>query len=240
MSQNDLYCKIQVHGTGAMYIEGHLIDGTRLSGWVRVVADLPPDVALLPGESGDVEGPAENQGMDPGTLIPESMVDEVFHAGVISGEWRYTQGCALCETGPNFEPAKDLPNKSGDCTDFVYTAVKGALGDFWPHGPNQIVRTKGFNNYGARALSSYGYRQIDSARVRIGDIVVRTKTDPNSCLCGHAGIFYGWAAGGYPIALANNGYPATPSHPNVDAVTGRFDFKKKAGYVTKFFRPELP
>ena len=159
----------------------------------------------------------------------------IFWAAYNSGEWTYTQRCAQCAGGPNSESAKNLPARLGDCTDYVYSAVKSVLGSAWVH---EILRTKAFNISSAATLAWYGSQQIDSASVRIGDVVVRTKT--SACLCGHAGIFFGWAAGGHPIGIANNGSPASPGHENANRPTGPFDFRVKSGYVTKFFRPQTP
>jgi hypothetical protein len=232
--QNDLYCRIQVHGTGAMYLEGEQFDGTRVSGWVRVVANLPPDVELSPDDAGDVEGPAGgNEVGNSGMLISDANRVSIAVAALNSGDWTYTQGCAQCGSGPYSEPAKNLANKYGDCTDYVYTMVKSVLDGYWNH---EILRTFGFNSYNQTQLAWYGYQQITTLTAQVGDVVVRTKIGGS----GHAGIFYGWAAGGHPIGIANNGIPATPDHPRQDKDTGRFDFYARGGYVTKFFRPQIP
>lgn len=126
----------------------------------------------------------------------------------------------------------NIANKFGDCTDFVWIAVKNVLGSSWPHAK---ISRRMFNNFSTTKLAANGYVVVDSASVRIGDIVVRTKT--TGCQCGHAGGFIGWGAGGHPIGHANNGLPATKTRPNKDNPTGKYDFIQRAGELTKSFRP---
>ena len=249
-------CRIGIHGSGTMSFNVD-IDGIPLSASVNIGAFPPPDVG---DEEGDVDEPLPDIREEPeaerssgpfaietnaflSTEVTLSQSIAIFVYAVQMGEWHYTQGCYHCAGGPNTEPAKNLAAQYGDCTDFVWAAINGSLGSSVWNPP--ILRTRGFNNSSTATLANYGYVEIASSSARPGDVVVRTKTDPASCMCGHAGLFGGWGAsddGGshYPIGWANNGLPAKPTRPNVDLATNVYHFREKAGMVTKYFRPVVP
>jgi hypothetical protein len=246
----DTECTIGIHGSGTMTYTVEF-NGEAVPGSVWISAVIPADVEY--DEHGDADVPGYSPSPEPspqrlsGPFVPEPVrwfsgeIDaaqsmSILVDGIYEGEWRYTQGCAQGCTGPFSEPDVDLPAHTGDCTDFVWWTVRAALGSSsWPFTKTS---TKMFNSFSQAGLASFGYEPVDSAGLRTGDIVVRTKTD--GCLCGHAGIFIGWAAGGYPIGWANNGVPATPTRANGDSTTKAFHFRVKAGTQVKFFRPILP
>lgn len=227
---NDFTCRIMVHGSGKIAFEA-ILESETLTGTVQINAVAPDDVGTSEGDADFADTWGAFTKSIPATARQSTAI---LSDAVRMGEWRYTQGCARCAGGPNWEPAVNIPEKFGDCTDFVWIAVKHVLGTSWPHAK---ISTRMFNSYSSTALANHGYVQVDSASVRQGDIVVRTRT--TGCLCGHAGVFTGWGAGGRPIGQANNGLPATPTQPNVDNPTGKFNFKAGSGQVTKFFRPVI-
>jgi hypothetical protein len=156
------------------------------------------------------------------------------------GEWKYTQGCAHCDSvvanrGEFTEDPVNYALRRGDCTDFVYLAIENVLLSSWNHDK---ISTSMYNNSTATQLDSYGFTEVTLANARMGDVVVRTKTD--GCLCGHAGLFAGRGVGGSIVGYANNGIPARPGQKNVDSTTSVYDFRVKEGYVTKLFRPVVP
>lgn len=251
-------CKIQVHGSGVMSFALNQ-DEVYVQADAGVFAAVPEDVgeglgdAELPDgwdedppeeESVRMSGPFASELSEyfaphpvafPTGPISASKSYDIFVDALSMGEWRYTQGCYRCGTGSNTEPARNLSIQYGDCTDFVWSAVKHVLGGSWNH---EKLSTFMFNTYGSARLGNHGYVQVDSASVRAGDVVVRAKT--SDCYCGHAGVFVGWGAGGHPIGWANNGRPATPTDTNEDRLTTVYDFKTIAGRATKFFRPITP
>ena len=92
---------------------------------------------------------------------------KIFHEAATSGKWTYTLG--RTEQG---EPAKDVPNKVGDCTDFCDVAQDRA--NLPPLDPT--VRTRDF-------ATSSDYRALGSNESpQIGDIIVQGR---------HAGILSG-------------------------------------------------
>jgi hypothetical protein len=247
------YCRIRIHGTGAMMYR-ILVNGEEVSGYVPITARVPD----FPGTEGEDDPPGTEDWPSP---EPEERTSGPFASlsvapmwtgqitatqsmnilvrGIVSGEWRYTQGCAHCgpEPRPNTEPAVDLVNKYGDCSDFVWVAVGSELGFYgWHH---RKMATFEYNLYAETApqtLANLGFIEVDSANVRAGDIVDMTNIGGS----GHIGLFVGWGVGGHPIGWANNGKPANPTRENVDNPTKNFDFKAPAGMHTKFFRPILP
>lgn len=227
-SDNDYSCRTKVHGSGRMAFDV-IIGGQVITGTVQVNAFVPEDVGITEGDTDFPDGPGVIAGTQ---AISARQSTAVLADAVRMGEWVYTQGCARCGNGPFTEPPVNIPAQYGDCTDFVWAAVKHVLGSSWPHAK---ISTRMFNSFGPTQLARHGYVQVDSAVVREGDIVVNTRT--SGCLCGHAGVFTGWGAGGHPIGHANNGTPATPDRPNLDRPTGKYNFKARPGYQVRFFRP---
>lgn len=230
-ADNGYQCKTMVHGSGRIAFDV-LLESEQLVGTVQINASAPSDVGNTPGDADFADGPA-GYAFRP-IQISAKQSTAILADALGMGEWTYTQGCAQCAGGPYTEPPVNIPQKFGDCTDFVWIAVKHVLGTSWPHAK---LSTRMFNSYSSGRLAHNGYVQVDSASVRQGDIVVRTTT--SGCLCGHAGVFVGWAAGGRPIGHANNGLPATRYRANEDKLTKKFDFKAEPGQLTKFFRPVL-
>ena len=244
------YCRARIHGTGTMMFK-ILVNDEIVSGYVPITARVPD----FPGTEGQDDLPGTEDWPSPeaeerasGPFAPltaaplwtgqitatQSM--NILVRGIVSGEWRYTQGCAHCgpEPRPNTEPAVDLVNKYGDCSDFVWVAVGSELGPYgWHH---RKMATSEYNSYSAQTLAGLGFVEVDSASVRPGDIVNMTNIGGS----GHIGLFVGWGVGGHPIGWANNGKPAKPTRANVDGQTKNFDFTPPAGMHTKFFRPILP
>jgi hypothetical protein len=256
-------CRIRVHGSGQMAFTVAVYNSPIMeTAYSYIVADPPPHVGE---EEGDVDiswgggGGSGSGELDmlwtetPKLSGPSSFERSPFFSTQISssqstaiwldahnmGEWRYTQGCAHCGNGSNTEPEVNYSIQYGDCTDFVYQAVEHVLGSSWNHDK---ISTKMFNNHTTTQLDGAGYVEITTpSAVRIGDIVVTTKT--SGCMCGHAGIFVGFGVGSggpRPIGWANNGLPAKPDRPNVDNPTGVYDFSPKSGQIVKYFRPVTP
>ena len=250
-------CRVKVHGSGMMEFS-FFVDQVYVWSSVKIEAIVPDDVGddagdaepPLPGPGSQEETAALNGSSDkqvmgpyapesaffapvPGPITSAQSVSILFNAFGM-GEWRYTQGCAQgCDVN-HWEPAVDLAAQFGDCTDFVWKAVKNVLGSSWPYSK---MSTSMFNTYTPGNIAAYGYVEMDSATARPGDVVVRAKT--SGCMCGHAGFFLGFGAGGNVIGWANNGSPARAStgQENDDNPTGKYNFKAKAGYVTRYFRP---
>lgn len=235
---NSLTCRIQVHGTGDMYYTIDDYDlGSEVSGQVRVIANMPDDVNPDADPTGDVELPDDwDSGGSSSTPVSFATSNAILANAIAQPDWVYTQGCAQCAGGPNTEPAVNVANYYGDCSDFVREVIHNVLGSSWPH---QKISTHMFNAFTATQLAAHGYEEVDAFSVRAGDVVDHTTIDANGIVgSGHVGIFMGWAAGGFPIGWANNGRPATPTHINENYPVGRFNFHAASGYVTKFFRPQ--
>jgi len=157
-------------------------------------------------------------------------------------QWTYTQGCDKCGPPPRpfTEPAYDVPNHVGDCTDFVQVVIKNYLGSSWTH---QKMSTGMFGAFWSNptTLAKHGFAVVDSSALRPGDVVVRDTVISGTINSGHAGIFGGWAAvrgGAHPIGWANDGYPARPQHAGHTGPTGPFDFFQTSGQKTMYFRPQ--
>jgi hypothetical protein len=236
---NNLTCRIQVHGTGKMYFTIATPSGN-IPGDMQVIGNIPDD-------AGDEDGDAPFvTAVDTGTMAANAITAtesaQIFAFARATGEWEYTQGCAHCVTpygnppGPNWEPAVDRPNHKGDCTDYVWWAVRNTLGSTdWPFA--KISTTDFMRPYDSTTkLAKNGFTLIDSASLRVGDVIIRGKAPRGN---GHAGLFVGWAGGGYPVGYANNGSPAYPTIMRHDTTTGVYHFKVKSGYVTRFYRPIL-
>jgi len=234
-------CKIQLHGGGKMYYTVQDNASNNITSFVRVIVDLPADAGDDDGDS--PFDTAVDTGSVPSTAVTATESQSILSFAKGTGEWSYTQGCAGCKLphgsppGPNWEPAVDRPNHIGDCTDFVWWAIRNTLtSTAWPF--QKIATWEYLTLYDSTAkLAKNGYVLVDSASVRAGDVILRGRAPRGS---GHAGLFMGWAAGpggGYPIGWANNGTPATDTTSRYDGDTGRFHFKVKTGYVTRFFRP---
>ena len=237
----ELTCRIQLHGTGDMYYSVKDDENTVITGTAHVVAEVPEDVGddNLVGDDPLVTLGNPNSS---GTPVDETTGRSILLTGVLSGEWFYTQGCAQCHGGSFTEPAVNLANRYGDCTDFVWYAISSTLGASWPRDyDDEKMSTKMYNSRDGTQLAEHGFIQVDSASVRMGDVVVRTVIGGS----GHAGIFIGWIASdvtgeytnGFPGGWANNGWPATHDAEGHNGLTGLFSFTPKDGTVTKFFRP---
>jgi hypothetical protein len=226
-------CRIQVHGTGAMYYAVTDDNGNNIEGSVPIVADVPDDAGTDPG---DYDLPSDwDSGGSSSSSITASQSVSILNNAMAMGTWYYTQGCALCANGPNYEPDTNTANHYGDCTDFTQTAIKNVLGSAWTH---KKINTPMFDTLSAAQLATHGFVRVDSATARVGDIVVRALTTGNRN--GHAGVFMGFMETGHIIGWANNGRPATPQHTNQQLGTKPTKFDVIMGYETKFFRPQTP
>jgi len=215
--------------------------GQEIFGSVHVSAAVPDD-AGDDSDPGDADLPSDwDSGGTSATPVDTWSSLSILVVAQTSGQWVYTQacakcsgGCITCNYGTDSEPAINIPNHYGDCTDFVWAAVSNTLNvqaNRWPH---RKLNTKLFNTLSSIELAAHGYAEVDSASVRPGDVVVRTIIGDG----GHAGIFMGWVAGAGPAGWANNGQPATDTRPNQPLPTGKRMFKSNTGQVTKFFRPQ--
>jgi hypothetical protein len=247
---NDTTCTISVHGTGRMAFTVTDL-GTPISGSIGVGGELAPDADSTDTDSGDTDdsSPSTTTSLTPISIVTGAAV---LGTAIAEPDWVYTQGCHQCNPPADHldwvEPDKNRPNHYGDCTDFVWTVMRETLGTTaWPYDTNHIARTKDFGYFTTSTAAHYGYIKIDSSQARAGDVVVRDPIQhlapPNQADTiggGHAGIFMGWEQGGVPEGWANNGNPATHTHPNKDNPTGRAGFKQKPGYLTFFFRAGTP
>ena len=234
-------CRIQVHGTGFMSYTVQDGSGHDLTDTLEIVGISPPDVDSLAVGGGDTDDAGS-----PGATFATNAISAATGSSILSNalgqpDWVYTQGCAQCGALPHAhtEPAKNLASHEGDCTDFVWSVVRSVLGSTtWPF--TQIARTTTFGRMTSANAGYWGYVLTDSAHVREGDVVVRVHVVGTDTLGGHAGIFDHWEKGGNAIGWANNGIPATATSDNIDFPTGKFNFKPKTGWITRFFRPATP
>jgi hypothetical protein len=166
----DTTCRIQVHGSGRMYYTVQDQSSNNIIGSLRVIANIPPDVG---GEDGDVPLVAAiDTGSAAATAVSATESSSILAYAISTGEWEYTQGCAHCVVphgsppGPNWEPAVDRPNHIGDCTDYVWWAIRNTLGTTaWPFAK---ISTTDFNRMydSTTKLAKNGYVLVDSANVR--------------------------------------------------------------------------
>jgi len=227
-----------VHGTGTMYYWIAVPQGN-IDGWIDIRATMPDSLDDNPGDVDDGDAPITTaSGLTP---IDTLTGLAILGYAEFEPEWVYTQGCYHCSPqyagtgphpdGPNWEDDKNLSNRYGDCTDFVWKMIRKELSStVWPFG---ITRTTGYEGLTTNTLAQqHGFILTDSAHAQRGDVVV-TNTIGGS---GHAGIFAGMAEDWHPIGEANNGYPTTTTRKRHDGTTGRHDFKAKAGQHTLYFR----
>jgi hypothetical protein len=231
--------KVEIHSTGTMAYTVQDAVGNNITGQVRIVADLPPDIASL-GDDGDAPGTSASNTPVNTVALTQSEGDSVLATAKASGEWTYTQGCAHCKSphgnvngAINSEYPVDYGLRRGDCTDLVFYSLRTYLGTTaWPF---EKISTAEFNTWSDTAptrLARHGYVQIDSSQVRRGDAVLKTSLSGG----GHAGIFMLWGVGGVPVAYANNGSPADSTKAGKDTTTGRWTARKAPGTVIKYFR----
>lgn len=159
------------------------------------------------------------------TAISVDQSNEILHWAMWGPEWTYTQGGVR----GGREPAVDLSNNTGDCTDFTWKGTSDVLGGYWPHDYNtEKLSTNMFHTLSDAQLLSRGYERVSITFARAGDVVVRG---------GHAGIYIGPDASGKVEGIANNGLPATPTRANKDKTTGLYDFSRSGDDYPEFFRP---
>lgn len=124
-------------------------------------------------------------------MITQEQSGHILTNAGMSGEWTYSQG----QTSRG-EPARDVANHVGDCTDYVQSASSQELGSTWAgSGDANKANTAAFKNGSAK-----GYTQVEAKSARPGDVVVQG---------GHAGFYLGTDNKGNVWGLANNGTPAT-------------------------------
>ncbi|MEK7401758.1 MAG: hypothetical protein AABZ80_05275 [Gemmatimonadota bacterium] len=159
------------------------------------------------------------------TAISVEQSNAILHWAMSGPDWTYTQGGVR----GGQEPARNLSNNTGDCTDFTWKGTSDVLGSSWPHDYNtEKLNTLMFHTLNDAELRTRGYERVSITEARAGDVVVRG---------GHAGLYIGPDASGKVQGIANNGLPATPTLPNQDKTTGLYDFSRAGDFYPEFFRP---
>jgi hypothetical protein len=230
-------CKAEVHGQGQMRFTFDTGSGT-IWAYAQINPVLAADVDSLGlPDNGDTNDAVLSTAHFATNPISDAQALQILATAIAQPDWVYTQGCALCDSVRTYsEPAKNLANHYGDCTDFVWAVANQYLGSTaWPFSAANIARTSTFASATTSNIGYYGYVITDSAHARKGDVIVSG---------GHAGIFYGFQhnlSGTYGIAMgwANNGHPATNRQPNQDLPVGKASFKNNGAYW-RFFRQATP